>query len=79
MVSRQDVWWKYLQEKSEQTADILDAITLENMKARVMKELQDPKADNNDNVHKRIVDILIAPSNEWKKGEKIISSCDRII
>ena len=38
MVSRLDAWCKYLQEKSEQMVDTSDAVTLDNMKAHVMKE-----------------------------------------
>jgi len=60
--------------KSEETANGLDAITLENMKAGVLKELHDPIADINDNVCKRIVDIIIAPNNDWKK-ERQLSHC----
>ena len=58
---------KCLQDQSEQTLDRLDTITLKNMKARVIQDLRNPIADNNNHVCKRIVNILIMPNDEWKK------------
>jgi len=70
MISRRDAWCKYLQEKSDETADRYDAITIEIMKAHVMRELHDPIENINDNVRKRTADILIAPNNVWKERRK---------
>ena len=70
MVWQRDAWCKYLQEKSDETADRLDAITIEIMKAFVMRELYDSIRDINNNNRKRIVDILIAPNNVWKERRK---------
>ena len=35
-----------------------------------MRELYDPIEDINDNAHKRIVNILIAPNDMWKERRK---------
>ena len=70
MASKQDAWCKYLQEKSDETADRLDTITMKIMKARVMRELQDPIEDAIGNICKQIVDVLIAPNNMWKETRK---------
>ena len=62
---------KYLQAKSDETTDRLDTITIEIMKARVIRELHNPIEDVKGNVLKRIIDILIAPNNVWNERKKI--------